>query len=240
LTDEHFTGSGQGTRKDSRGPRAEYDRDRRRRPARFSPCGRDAGAEIKKFLNSRFAAPNAGGIPENYKRFHALMSEAAPASSPPMTLAIANTYAGLHEALRARIEALRASGEWSDGSLPDVLIKQLLAPNTPRRSIIAPQMLRIVLQTLGLKLAILHDAEQCARLEHRIVQRDERRVTRGVGAIPWADQIRFTVTLAHLRKIGSKGGSSPRRGPPANRRSSIARKAALARWSKRRSTGPTT
>lgn len=163
--------------------------------------------------------------------------------TPSMTVAICQDYAGLHQALRKRADDLRLSrNDLNDiAGLADGHVHKILAPNYTK--LLGPKSLGYLLEALAVKLHIVVDAEQHAKLLRRITPRDERYVVVRNRASP-SDQIVIKLSRAKMRKLASLGGKARAAAlSPAKRRqaashagrhvsSAGARKAALSRWRK--------
>lgn len=141
-------------------------------------------------------------------------------------LAIVTDYPGLHAALRARAEQLGVSRETLDdlAGLTNGHTAKLLSPQPFK--VLGPMSMGALLGALGLKLVVIEDAEQIARIKKhtRYAPRFEGavRAMRRIAGAPWL----FTRSSARKASIKRWANCSPAK------RSSAARRAALARWAR--------
>src|SRR5262245_54157992 len=153
---------------------------------------------------------------------HDETTAAAPAAA--RIIAKAHDYAELLDALRTRCHALGTGAERVDG-IPErftiTMFSQIQIKSITRIS------LGVILAALGLKLIVTDDPVAWARVQHRHV-RSKYAGTRGASTKRHANRhliFRRNPALArefrHLQILKQ----------PARKRTEIARKAALARWS---------
>lgn len=159
-------------------------------------------------------------------------------ASTARPLAIIRSYAELHAALRQRADQLNVSRLVLDevSGLPGGYCSKLLSPNRTKK--LGALSMQLLLGALGVKLAVLEDAEQLARIRPKLVQR---------GAVPgtlhWrqkraaADDAKRVSRSAEaralknaLRRNGRKGARARMEKLSPEQRSQIASGAARARW----------
>jgi len=182
----------------------------------------------------------------------------AQAIEGPRVIAEFTDAASLESALRHARVARNISFSVLDAisGLCDGQSSKLLAPNGSRR--VTLQSLGLLLGALGLKGALLEDAEALRRVarymtKNQLSERDNRYVTNGRASKGQHDPELTSWARKWLAKIGARGGSNSRKNISALRarqigkrggharaaaltplqRSDAARRAVRARWAKR-------
>ena len=144
-------------------------------------------------------------------------------------IARVNEYAGFMRVLRDRADALKMTR----ANLDDVAGTQqgycskILAP-VPMRTI-GPVSFGALLQALGLTLIVAKDPEAM----HRFAAQREQRV-RPVHTVGKHQVVKIQITRRKLRQLARLGGQKRATKLSARQRHRIAKKAALARWTRRR------
>lgn len=136
----------------------------------------------------------------------------------------AHDYAGLLEALRARLEQLDVSGATLDAvsGLADGYVHKLLGPSPTKK--IGTVVLSDLLCAMGLKLIVAHDPEAFETVKGRLVKRNGKYVLGGT--------IIIRITRKELKKRQRNGGKNRAASLTPDRRSEISREGAHARWEK--------
>jgi hypothetical protein len=138
-------------------------------------------------------------------------------------------YEDLHRIMRARANELKLSREAIDAiaGLQNGYAAKLLAPRPIKK--LGPLSIPTVLPVLGLKLVVMIDEQKAAALQARISgqARHQASVRSAV--------VHYSVSQRFLRKIGRKGGTNSRARMSKKRASELGRRAAPARWARRRS-----
>jgi hypothetical protein len=139
---------------------------------------------------------------------------------PARIVATFDSYAGMLEAIRARVNELQVNGERLDEyvGLPRGYYSKLAGANPIRR--LGMTSFAPILNGLGLKCQFIEDPEATERLKSRVPPRNQSYVRSALSIV---------MTRRFLQKIGRLGGQR-RRKMPAALRKELARKAALARW----------
>jgi hypothetical protein len=141
-------------------------------------------------------------------------------------------YAGLIAAFRAaaaaRHIAIGSENVATVSGLPSNYVAKLLQPRPTKR--IGAISLGPLLGVLGLKLVVLEDPEAVARFSSRIEQRNG-------SSVRTAATHQFSLSNRFLKKIGAEGGKARAKKLTPSQRSRSSRKAALARWAKRKQNG---
>ena len=143
----------------------------------------------------------------------------------PRILAQVADYSSFMRVIRQRIAELDITHETLDevSGLQSGYASKLLCDPPIRR--MGPVVLFLVLQSLGLSIAITEDQLGRQLLQNRLTPRRSKRV---IHRAP-----RIVFERDHFRRIGLLGAAAFMKLSPA-KRSRIARKAALARWRKAR------
>jgi hypothetical protein len=144
---------------------------------------------------------------------------------PDAPLAIVRDYWELVTALKARMHELGVTMETVDhvAGLPARYTSKIFAPHPIKglgRISMGP-----TLGALGVKLLLVEDAEQLARVKSRLVKRKQR------GLMP-SMMPSVALTPEFMRQIGRKGGLARLVTMQPWQRSLSAREAAKARWQK--------
>ncbi len=153
----------------------------------------------------------------------------ASTQEPVKLLAVVTDYDTLHAALRARKDELDLSCETIDkaAALGAGHVSKILAPQQIKKP--GWQTLGFLLPALGMKLALLEDADALEQLR----KFPKREVETPGRSVPWGRSGKQTVrSLRWVRRISSKGGQARARALTPARIRAIARKAAKARWRK--------
>ena len=163
------------------------------------------------------------------------MSEAEPQPPAPITdrvIAEFNSYEGMLAAMRLRAKerqlALGSDTLAALTGLPGFYFSKLLSPKAPRR--IGSISMLPVMTILGVKLLMVEDPETMARYASRLPKRREEFVHAGT--------VHIALSGKHMRAIRRKGGLNSRKYVSAREASALARKAARARWKKRKAPAP--
>jgi hypothetical protein len=152
----------------------------------------------------------------------------------PRVLGQVESYAAVHELLRARADELGLSREVIDelaGVQPGYSAK-LLSPVPIRRASL--ETLLLLIQALGLGLVVVEDRAALERLRDRAQPRS--RV--GGASLMHSGTVQFKFSRRHFRRIGRKGGRNSRKGMGPEEASRLGRRAALARWSAGKGVAP--
>ena len=147
------------------------------------------------------------------------------ADPPRRVLAEVADYSAFLRTVRDRVTSFGITHETLDAisGLQSGYASKILADPPIRR--MGPVVLFLVLQSLGLSIAITEDQIGLASLGNRLTPRRSKRVLHRAP--------RITFEHDHFRRIGRMGAAGFMKLSPA-KRSRIARKAALARWRKAR------
>jgi hypothetical protein len=142
------------------------------------------------------------------------------------TLGTFESYEQLHALLRTRAEELKISRLELDSlaGLQRGYAAKLLSPRPIKKLGFASMPL--LLDALGLSLAVLIDDEKTAALHARI-----RGSTRRENCVH-ADVVHVTYSRRHMRKIARLGGALSRSKMSKRRASELGKRAARARWKK--------
>lgn len=145
-------------------------------------------------------------------------------------IAVVNDYPGLQRAMRARAEALQISRETltAISGMESGHVNKLLAdPPTKNMGVLT---FGLLLQGLALKLIVTEDAEQMAKLVHRMEQRDAKNGS--VLSIAMSAPVEIRISRRTLKKRGALGGKARATKLSPHRRIQIARGAGKARAAK--------
>jgi hypothetical protein len=158
-------------------------------------------------------------------------------------------YLGLIAALRDRAAelgiAMGSDNAAEISGLSSAYLARLMTPKTSGK-LLSIESFGIVLGLLGVKILLVEDGNQTARMARRIKRRAAGYVRDGVChiAIPKKNfkemglkggkNLKARIGLRGYAKIGRKGALIRHKGGPASIRSYNARVAALARWAKHR------
>ena len=139
----------------------------------------------------------------------------------PRIVATFDSYAGMLDAIRARVNELQVSGERLDEyvGLPRGYYSKIAGAKPIRR--LGMTSFAPVLNGLGLKCQFIEDQEATERLKNRLPPRNSSYV-RGAP--------RIVLTVRYFRKIGRKGAQARFDNSTKEQRQKWARKAAIARW----------
>jgi hypothetical protein len=138
-----------------------------------------------------------------------------------------NGYDGLVQAFRQRAEQRRIaiSGDiHAIAGIPANYLGKLLAPSQLKR--IGARSLGPVLGALALKLVVTEDEQALQAYGSRIPIRKESAVH--------STAVHIVLSRRFFQKIGAKGGANSRKNMTPPKASRLARRAALARWGKRK------
>jgi len=132
-----------------------------------------------------------------------------------------DTYAGMLEAIRARVNELQVNGERLDEyvGLPRGYYSKVAGARPIRR--LGMTSFAPILNGLGLKCQFVEDQNATERLKNRLPPRNSSYV-RGAPSI--------VLTVRYFKKIGRKGGQARADNSTKEQRQEWARKAAFARW----------
>ena len=142
------------------------------------------------------------------------------ADEMPRVVATFDSYAGMLEAIRARVDELQVSGERLDEyvGLPRGYYSKIAGAKPIRR--LGMTSFAPVLNGLGLKCQFIEDQEATERLKNRLPPRNSSYV-RGAP--------RIVLTVRYFKKIGRKGAQARVDNSTKEQRQEWARKAAIAR-----------
>jgi hypothetical protein len=142
----------------------------------------------------------------------------------PRIVATFDSYAGMLEAIRERVNELQIHGERFDAfvGLPDGYMSKLVGANPIRR--LGMTSFAPILNGLGLKCQFVEDQKATERLKSRLRPRDESYVR--------ADATHVVLTFRFMQKIGRLGAQARIDNSTAKQRREWARHAAIARWRK--------
>jgi hypothetical protein len=143
----------------------------------------------------------------------------------PRQLAVVNTFAGLHGALRQRAEELAVSREalCDLTGLQSGYAGRILSPHPKTK--FGSLSLELLLQGLALRLIVVEDPEQYERIKSRIGGRNGNLANHSGTAS-------FIFSRRYMRTIQSRGGKNSRKNMSVRAATALARKAADARWRK--------
>jgi hypothetical protein len=146
------------------------------------------------------------------------------ADDEPRIVATFDSYAGMLEAIRERVNELQIHGERFDAlvGLPEGYLSKLVGARPIRR--LGMVSFAPILSGLGLKCQFIEDPEATDRLKNRLSPRN--------GSYVRSVAVHGHLTTRFLQKIGRKGGENSRVNLSKRLRKQLARKAALARWGK--------
>jgi hypothetical protein len=139
----------------------------------------------------------------------------------PRIVATFNSYAGMLDAIRARVTELQINGERFDeyAGLPKGYLSKLIGQKPVRK--IGMQSFQPVCAGLGLRCLFVVDEEAERRLRKRLPPRNQSYV-RSTPSI--------VLTVRWFRSIGRKGAQARIDNSTKKQRQEWARKAAIARW----------
>jgi hypothetical protein len=140
---------------------------------------------------------------------------------PPRIVATFDSYAGMLDAIRARVNELQVSGERLDEyvGLPRGYYSKVAGAKPIRR--LGMISLAPILNGLGLKCQFIEDPVGTEHLKNRVAPRNSSYV-RGAPSI--------VLTMRYFKKIGRKGAQARVDNSTKEQRQKWARKAAIARW----------
>jgi len=143
---------------------------------------------------------------------------------PPRVVATFDSYAGMLEAIRERVNELQVSGERLDEyiGLPRGYYSKLAGARPIRR--LGWFSLHPILNGLGLTGQFIEDQEATARLKNRVPPRN--------GSYVRADATHVVLTFRFMQKIGRLGAQARIDNSTKQQRREWARQAARARWQK--------
>jgi len=141
----------------------------------------------------------------------------------PRVIASFDSYEGMLEALRARVNELNVNGERFDefAGLPRGYLSKLTGVRPIRR--LGMQSFEPLLSALGLKCLFVVDEAATQRLRDRVPPRNSSFV-RGTP--------RIVLTVRFFQKIGRRGAQARIDNSTEQQRRKWARRAAIARWRK--------
>ena len=144
-------------------------------------------------------------------------------NEPPRIVATFDSYAGMLDAIRARVNELQVSGERLDEyvGLPRGYYSKVAGAKPIRR--LAMTSLAPILNGLGLKCQFIEDPMGTEHLKNCVAPRNSSYV-RGAPSI--------VLTVRHFKKIGRKGAQARVDNSTKEQRQEWAKKAAAARWRK--------
>jgi hypothetical protein len=142
----------------------------------------------------------------------------------PRVIATFDTYAGMLDAIRERVNELQIHGERFDDfvGLPEGYLSKLVGARPIRR--LGMVSFAPILSGLGPKCQFIEDLEGTARIKNRVAPRNPgyvRTMPADAG---------ITLTARMLKRIRRLGGQARMAQLTAKQRRELARKAALARW----------
>jgi hypothetical protein len=148
----------------------------------------------------------------------------AEGDGPRRVVAEFSDYAGMLEAIRARVNELRVTGERLDEyvGLPRGYYSKLAGARPIRR--LGMTSFAPVLNGLGLKCQFIEDQAATERLKNRVPPRN--------GSYVRADATHVTLTFRFMQKIGRLGAQARVDNSTKQQRQEWARQAAIARWRK--------
>jgi len=139
----------------------------------------------------------------------------------PRIVATFDSYAGMLEAIRARVNELQVNGERLDEyvGLPRGYYSKVAGAKPIRR--LGMTSFAPILNGLGLKCQFVEDQEATKRLKSRVPPRKSSFV-RGAPSI--------VLTVRYFKRIGRKGAQARVDNSTKEQRQEWARNAAIARW----------
>jgi hypothetical protein len=145
---------------------------------------------------------------------------------PPRIIATFNSYAGMLEAIRARVHELQVNGERLDEyvGLPRGYFSKVAGARPIRR--LGMTSFAPILNGLGLKCQFIEDRIGTERLKSRVPPRNASYVR----TMPAAAGILLTARM--LKRIRRLGGMAGMAKLTSEQRSELGRRAANARWHK--------
>jgi hypothetical protein len=155
------------------------------------------------------------------------MTDVTIASDSPRQLGIVRDYDQMLNVIRAHIESLnisRATIDYASGTQSGYAAK-VFGPKPLKR--MGPTSMPLILEALGLRLAVEIDPEATARITSRMAKRE---VSNPVRALPWGKARSRVVSKRWVRRIAREGGRARALALTPKQRSASARKAAKARW----------
>ena len=145
---------------------------------------------------------------------------------PPRVVATFNSYAGMLDAIRARVHELQVNGERLDEyvGLPRGYYSKIAGARPIRR--LGMTSFAPILNGLGLKCQFIEDPIGTERLKSRVPPRNASYVR----TMPAAAGILFTARM--LKRIRQLGGMARMAKLTPEQRSELGKKAAATRWKK--------
>jgi hypothetical protein len=142
----------------------------------------------------------------------------------PRIVASFDSYEGMLEAIRARVNELQIQGERFDdyAGLPTGYLSKLIGARPVRR--LGMVSFAPVLAGLGLKCQFVEDQAATERLKNHVAPRN--------GSYVRADATHVVLTFRFMQKIGRKGAQARVDNSTKQQRQQWARHAAIARWRK--------
>ncbi|MFZ0148324.1 MAG: hypothetical protein WBG18_08675 [Xanthobacteraceae bacterium] len=142
---------------------------------------------------------------------------------PPRIVATFDSYAGMLDAIRARVNELQVSGERLDEyvGLPRGYYSKVAGAKPIRK--LGMTSFAPILNGLGLKCQFIEDRVGTDQLKNRVTPRNSSYV-RGAPSI--------VLTIRYFKKIGRKGAQARVDNSTKEQRREWARQAANARWRK--------
>jgi hypothetical protein len=143
------------------------------------------------------------------------------ADEVPRVVATFDSYAGMLDAIRARVNELQVSGERLDEyvGLPRGYYSKVAGAKPIRR--LGMTSFGPILNGLGLKCQFIEDPQATDRLKNRVQQRNGSYVRAAPSII---------LTVRFFKKIGRLGAQARIDNSTKEQRQEWARKAAIARW----------
>ena len=135
---------------------------------------------------------------------------------PPRIVATFDSYAGMLDAVRARVNELQVSGERLE---PRGYFSKVAGAKPIRK--LGMTSFAPILNGLGLKCQFIEDRVGTEHLRNRLAPRNSSYV-RGAPSI--------VLTIRYFKKIGRKGAQARVENSTKEQRREWARKAAIARW----------
>lgn len=144
----------------------------------------------------------------------------------PRTLRVVRDYDDLHDGLRARAEELKLSRETIDvlTGLPDRYCSKILAP-VPIKAL-GRVSLGPMLQAMGLMILLCEDTEMLERMSKRYTERDEKKAHASGKRASGRKANNYTINCDIAPIMNAKRTMKL----SAEKRSAIARNAAMCRW----------
>lgn len=155
--------------------------------------------------------------------------------SAPRIVAVIGDHNGLLEAIRRRIEELNLSHETVEhlAGLQSGYLSKVIADPPPKR--MSPFTQFLILQALGLRVRLEEDPELIEKIRGRWSKRKLRKSMRTAVSM---DRV-IHLPPDFMRRISRMGCEARMRKLSPERRSALARHAAMARWRKARGEEPT-